>query len=153
MPTEQRLSKGQKTRQLTEKYYNWDHIAEKWEKHLDQIDNTYRSDWNISPIRLEKIRQMPTVGQQNHFETTARLCQYHMKDIDMVSSMSVLSLLQYADYGFSMHGTNIGRHDYNDIISYINTYVDNINQSEHVRSEKMKFNDDFIEYSLIKANT
>jgi glycosyltransferase involved in cell wall biosynthesis len=153
MSSSERLAKGQKTRQLTEKYYNWDDIAKKWEKHLDQIDSTYRSDWNISPISLDKIRQVPTIIPQNHFETTAKLCSQHMKDINMISSMSMLSLLQYSDYGFSMHGTNISRHDYNDIISYINTYIDNINQSENVRSENMKFNDDFIEYASIKANT
>jgi glycosyltransferase involved in cell wall biosynthesis len=153
LPTKERLAKGLKTRQLTEKHYNWDDIAKKWEKHLDKIDNTYRSDWNASPARLDKIRQSPTVGPQNHFETTAKLCSQHIKDIDMISSMNMLSLLQYADYGFSMHGSNINRHDYNDILSYINTYIDNINQSENVRSENMKFNDDFIEYSSIKANT
>jgi glycosyltransferase involved in cell wall biosynthesis len=153
MPISERLAKGQKTRQLTEKYYNWDDIAKKWEKHLDQIDNTYRSDWNISPIKLDKIERGLVVEPQSHFESTARLCSEHINNINMVSSMNILSLLQYSDYGFSMQGTNINRHDYNDIIAYINTYIDNINQSESVRSEKIKFNDDFIEYASIKANT
>ena len=153
MPISERLAKGQKTRQLTEKYYNWDDIAKKWEKHLDKIDKSYRSDWNISPTRLDKIEQLPMIEPQSHFETTAKLCSEHMNNINMVSSMSMLSLLQYSDYGFSMHGTNINRHDYNDIITYINTYIDNINKSESVRSEKMRFNDDFIEYASIKANT
>jgi glycosyltransferase involved in cell wall biosynthesis len=153
MTMSERSAKGQKTRQLTEKHYNWDDISKKWEKHLDKIDETYRSDWNISPINLEKIKQALAIEPQSHFQTTAKLCSEHMKSIDMVSSMSILSLLQYVDYGFSMHGTNINRHDYNDILSYINTYIDNINQSENVRSENIKFNDDFIEYASIKANT
>jgi hypothetical protein len=153
MPIEERLAKGIRTRQLTEKYYNWDDIAKKWEKHLDHIDDTYRSDWSMSPVSLEKIKQAFMVEPHSYFETTAKLCSEHMENINMISSMSILSLLQYADYGFSMHGTNINRHDYNDILSYINTYIDNINQSENVRSEKMKFSDDFIEYASIKANT
>ena len=153
MPISERIAKGQKTRQLTEKHYNWDDIAKKWEKHLDQIDLSYRSEWNTSPTYLENIKKSLMVEPQSYFEATAKLCSEHMKDINMMSSMSILSLLQYADYGFSMHGTNISRHDYNDILSYINTYIDNINQSENVRSQNMKFNDDFIEYASIKANT
>ena len=120
---------------------------------MDQIDLSYRSEWNTSPMYLENIKKSLTVEPQAYFEATAKLCSEHMKDISMMSSMSILSLLQYADYGFSMHGTNISRHDYNDILSYINTYIDNINQSENVRSQNMKFNDDFIEYASIKANT
>ena len=103
--------------------------------------------------KLENIRPNISIDPDKYFETTAKLCLDHMNDMDIASSMSVLSLLQYADYGFSMHGTNISRHDYNDIITYLNTYIDNINQSEHVRFENIKFNDDFIEYAAIKANT
>jgi hypothetical protein len=150
---EDRIALGKKTRLLTEKNYNWDDIAKKWEKHLDHIDDTYRSNWSIPAYSLNKIRPDFTTDADKYFETTAKLCIDHIKDMDMISSMSMLSLLQYADYGFSMHGVNINRHDYKDIITFLITYIDNVNQSDRVRFEGIKFNDDFIEYASIKANT
>lgn len=153
MSVEQRMLKGKNTRKLTEQYYNWDDIAKKWEKHLDNIDSNYRSDWDSYPIQLERIGSRIDTEPKKYFETTAKLCLEYMDSIDSISSMNLLSLLQYTDYGFSMHGTNITKHDYKDIISYINTYIDNINQAEVARSKNIKFNDDFIEYAYIKANT
>jgi glycosyltransferase involved in cell wall biosynthesis len=153
MPTSERLAIGKKTRQLTEKYYNWDDIAKKWEKHLDQIDSNYRSDWNSTPNFMRSVEQEMPKDPGQYFDNTAKLCFNHLNDTDTISSMSMLTLLQYADYGFSMQGSNINKHDYNDIIKYANTHIDNINHSEKVRSENVKFNDDFIQYASIKANT
>jgi len=153
MSDSERSAIGQKTRQLTEKYYNWDDIAKKWENHLDHIDSTYRSDWHSSATFMNKIEKEIDTNSSQHFDNTAKLCFSHLKDIDKISSMSILTLLQYVDYGFSMHGSNITKHEYDDIVTYINTYIDNINHSDKVRSENIKFNDDFIQYASIKANT
>ena len=70
-----------------------------------------------------------------------------------MSSMSFLTMLKEADYGFSLHGTNIQKYPYTNILDYVKTVIDNNNQAEHVRSNKMKFSDDFIEYAHIKEQT
>lgn len=147
-----RIELGLKTRKLTEKYYNWDDIAKKWEQHLDTIDSGYRSDWNQQPSLLQKIRSVKIAPNQ-HFSHTAQLCDKHLQNPDLIASMPMLSMLQNADYGFSLHGPNIHKHSYDDIIEFANTMVDNINQSEEVRYKNTSFQDDFIQYASIKANT
>jgi glycosyltransferase involved in cell wall biosynthesis len=153
MPKPMLLKKGQDTRQLTEKHYNWDTIASKWENHLDKIDETYRADWNISPQYLSQISEDIKTDHKNFFEVTSELCSSFLKDPSQMSSMSFLTMLKEADYGFSLHGTNIQKYPYTNILDYVKTVIDNNNQAEHVRSNKMKFSDDFIEYAHIKEQT
>lgn len=154
MPEKDRRSLGQQTRELTERHYNWDDIAKTWEAHLDQIALKHRSRWDAPPTYLmpmNNTKQHPPV--QENANAIASACQNNLKEPDRANSMAMLELLQQIDYGFSMHGTNISRHTYQDVIDFVNTYIDNTNQSEQVRSNQTKFNDDFIEYSHIKAHT
>ena len=142
-----------KVRELTEKHYNWDDIAKKWEKHLDFLDKTYRSNWDAPPNYLEPIQDLKELDQKKYFYITKMLCENYLKDKTIVSSSAFLNLLQGADYTFGMHGMNVQKYSYEDIIKYINTMIDNNNQSEHARVNNIKFNDDFIEYSKIKQLT
>lgn len=153
MPEHERLSLGHQTRLLTEQHYNWDHIALKWEKHLDDIATKYRSNWNIQPNYWMPITNHQHPEPVNHAASIAKLCQDNLCSPNLNTSMTMLGLLQQIDYGFSMHGINIHKHTYQDVIDFVNTSVDNHNQSEQVRSNNTKFNDDFIEYAHIKANT
>lgn len=154
MPEKERKALGQQTRKLTEKHYNWDDIAKIWETHLDQIALKHHSRWDAPPTYLTPMnstKQYPPA--QENANAIASACQNNLKEPDRANSMAMLELLQQIDYGFSMHGTNISRHTYQDVIDFVNTYIDNTNQSEQVRSNQTKFNDDFIEYSHIKAHT
>jgi glycosyltransferase involved in cell wall biosynthesis len=153
MDKNKRINIGKQIRELTEKYYNWDNIAKKWEKHLDHLSQTYRSDWNKSPVYLRKDNLNAKISSDQHFNAIMDICKNHLGQPDMAVSMQMLTMLQNADYGFSVHGTNIHKHDYKDIIDFANTMVDNVNQSENARSTNIKFNDDFIEYAAIKSNT
>ena len=38
LPDMLKQQKRHETRQLVEKYYNWDEIAKKWEKYLDNVN-------------------------------------------------------------------------------------------------------------------
>lgn len=153
MPTEDRVSLGRQTRQLTEQHYDWDDIAKKWEDHLDNIAKTYRSNWDIPPSYWTKITNQQNPAPPDNARSISEACQTNLMSPDMATSMTMLGLLQQIDYGFSMHGINIHKHTYQDVVDFVNTSVDNHNQSEQVRSNNTKFNDDFIEYAHIKANT
>lgn len=150
---DERHTLGIKTRKLTEKNYNWDDIAKKWEKHLDNIAETYRSNWDVEPIQLQGILDRDVPKPHQHIDSLANVCEQNLNDPDFLSSMTMLTQLQQIDYGFSMHGISIHKHSYQDIIDFTNTMVDNINQSESVRAKDIKFSDDFIQYAAIKANT
>jgi glycosyltransferase involved in cell wall biosynthesis len=153
MSESERQKLGLKSRELTEKYYNWDLIAKKWENHLDHIAATYRSNWDVEPKQLRHITTKDQPNPNQHIDSLANVCENHLNDPDLLSSMTMLNQLQQIDYGFSMHGMAIHRHSYQDIIDFTNTMVDNVNQSESVRAQDIKFSDDFIQYASIKANT
>ena len=82
-----------------------------------------------------------------------KICHDHLQQDDMMNSMSILGLLQQADYGFSMHGMHISKHNHSDIKDFANIMINNHNQSEQARYKKVKFDDDFIQYAHIKEQT
>lgn len=145
---------GNKTRLLTEKYYNWNDIAKRWENHLDKIDASYRSDWNTNPISLPIVPSNTYFPQPHqNIDAIMNICDNNIQNPDMLSSMIMLNLMQNTDYGFSMHGININKHSFDDITEFANTLINNMNQSEIVRFNGTKFQDDFIQYAEIKAST
>lgn len=143
-----------KVRELTEQHYDWDLIAKKWEAYLDRLSETYRSNWH-SPAQYitEKLPDISDLSEKDILITLEHFCHKAFKDKHKISSMRFLSMLQYAFYGFSVNGTNIQNYNYNDILESIKIEIQNINHSEHARVNKIKFNDDFIQYAHIKSNT
>lgn len=144
---------GVKTRQLTENHYNWDDIAKKWEKHLDYLDASYRSNWDSPPAFLKSIQNHPNIEQVNTIDHLKQICSDNLRDSDLSSSMNMLELLKQADYGFAMHGMHIEKQNFNSVIEYSNTLISNWNQSEKARADNIKFDDDFIQYANIKDQT
>lgn len=145
--------KRKNTRKLTELHYNWDHIAKKWEDHLDQIDNTYRSDWSTPPQYIQyNEKELEKYKNQDSFSRTYNICNDFLRENKAIS-MSFLSMLQNADYGFVMQGMNVQPTSYNQILENVKILINNHNQSESARTSNMQFNDDFIQYAHIKNKT
>ena len=76
-----------------------------------------------------------------------------LNDGQRAINMNFLGMLQNADYGFMMQGMNIQPASYNNIVDNIKILINNNNQSENIRANNIKFNDDFIQYAHIKNNT
>jgi len=142
------------TRKLTEKYYNWDDIASVWERYLDQVDLHYRSNWDSPPQYIAD--SLPDPSQVNNtifFHTMKTITENIATHHNKLSSMQMLYMLQNCDYGFSGAGAGLQNYNYNNVLEHFKIEIDNINQSENVRYNKTKFNDDFIQYAHIKSNT
>lgn len=143
----------EQVRLLTEKHYSWDLVAEKWQKYLDKLDQTYRSNWNIEPEYIQnKLPDLNETNNQNFFSVIDNFCRTVFKNKNNYS-MRLLSMVQWADYGFVLNGANVQGYEHKNIIDMLNTEIDNINRSEHARYNNTKFNDDFIQYAHIKSNT
>jgi hypothetical protein len=141
-----------RTRELTEKYYNWDDIASKWMKYLDYLDEqNYRSDWSKPPQFLNDIPDNAR-SESNTVISSIKLCANNLKDIDFASSMNMLSMLNDSDYGFTQSGPSYNGYDFNHTIENIKKMIDNNNQTEHARTNNMVFDDDFIRYAHMKEN-
>lgn len=143
-----------KVRTLTEQHYNWDIVVKRWEDYLDELSKTYRSNWDNPPEYItEKLPNMDNMLEKDFFATIENFCNRVFKGRYKISSMKFLSMLHYADYGFSVNGTSVQQYNYQEILDSINTEIDNINNSERARYQKIRFNDDFIQYAHIKSNT
>jgi len=146
---------SQDIRSLTEKEYNWDQTAKKWEDYLDQLDNSnYRADWSAPPKMLNQIPNIDKdqVGNR-YFDLLMYFCNNNLQNYNKMSSMLFLDMLKDLDYGFTTNGQTISSYSLSDALSLVATYIDNNNGSEKARMQNIKFNDDFIEYAEMKGSS
>lgn len=148
LPESIRNKKRHETRLLTEKHYNWDIIANLWMEYLDKLDRSgYRSDWNTDVSILPEI---PTNTKINNIYDLINICDNNLHDIDYISSMHFLSMLNDAGYGFTQSGSSFDSFDYNNVINNFNKLINNNNQAEYVRFNNIQIKEDFIEYARMK---
>lgn len=146
--------KRKETRKLTEKHYNWDNITKIWETFLDS-ESLFKAkrDWNDPPKYLQPIQQNMQTIPKNNFMSVYSVCANNLDDASFFGSCLCLDLLKDGDYGFVQNGMNFTGTDIAQTHKYLQVLIDNHNQAEYARSNKMSFNEDFIEYSQIKSNT
>lgn len=146
----QRQSIQEKTHEL----YNWDHIAAKWEQYLDLLNaNEYRSDWSGGKYISIDLNEYKNVQHSDYFSNMLNMCSQALQDTSDIGSYRVLELLKNADYGFINNGpTSIAPFNYNNIIEYMKTVINNNNQSQDVKNNHYKFQDDFVQYAHLKAS-
>lgn len=137
-------------RKLTEVHYNWDNIAKKWETYLDHLAENYRSKWEDQPHIMNKIDITSIPNNTNNVEIIKYIFDKYLSDNTYVIDKNVLEMLKQADYGFTINGMSIAGYNTKDILDYFNALIDNNNQAEYARVNKLKFNDDYIEYANIK---
>jgi glycosyltransferase involved in cell wall biosynthesis len=141
-----------RTRELTTKYYDWDIIAKKWENYFDNLD--FRSDWTKPLPILSSISKPKNSENRSNLLETISLCNNALKNADLLSSNRFLQLLQNADYGFAYAGpTNITGSSIDNMYDYVNTVVENNNNSEIARKSNKTFEEDFIQYAHLKNRT
>lgn len=154
MSEDERKVLGDETRKLTEKYYHWDDIANKWIKHLDHLAESCQPKWDAAPAFFEPLDQkLSNVSPNNHYSIINNIFAKRLGNKNLIGSMISLNLMQQADYGFSMHGMSVNKHSFGDAINFANMVINNNNQSEQARIQNIDFTDDFIQYASIKQNT
>jgi glycosyltransferase involved in cell wall biosynthesis len=155
LPENIRNEKIIETRKLTEKYYNWDDTAKKWEKYLDYLSLNYRSNWNIPSSIMQNIpKSDQDIPKSQNFDMLAYVCQNYLKDSSLLGSSRFLNMLKDMDYGFTQEGpVKVSTFGYKNIQQYISQMIYNNNQTEEVRSKDIKFEEDFIMYAKLKGHT
>lgn len=150
LPEPIKYQKRIKTRKLTEEYYNWDHVADKWMKYLDKLDESgYRSNWNLPANYLSKPQDL-SISDKEKFMHCAGVCAQNMSDKNFINSMQMLSMLNDSDYGFTQAGFSFQPFGYNTTINNLKQIIDNNNQAEYMRVNNIPINEDFIQYARMK---
>ena len=143
--------KRQQIRELTEKFYDWDIIAKKWETYLDSLSQqNYKSDWSKVP-ELQKVDHVGDIDISENIDQMILICHKGLGDIEKISSSRMLHFLNDIDNGFQMNGLQTKAIDINVIIDQINTYVKNNNELKFAIDNNIQFDDDFIQYSRLKT--
>ena len=152
LPEDIRNNKRQIIRKLTEKHYDWDQVAETWEKYLDNLDQSgFRSNWDTKEQTISPIQKSQNINRHDHFEKLLSTCSYPFNKPDMIASAKILGMLRDADYGFAQGGPNqIIPFGYNNIEDYLQILVNNQNHAEKVKEDKISFDEDFILYAKLK---
>ena len=145
--------KRHETRQLTEKYYNWDHIAEKWEKYLDNIELTgLQGKWDSPLAEMPDAPNLDPNG--NPYDTMVNLVSSIMPNHQMCSSKILLNTIRDLDYGFTINGMSTQGYDFKNAKATIDNIINNNNITARAKKNPELLNgEDFIEYANMKDNT
>lgn len=139
---------------LTHQYYNWDVIAKKWERYLDQLNATgYRANWSAGSYQ-NIIQKKTNLSPQTNFENLIAICNNNFQNTEQIGSYKMLDILKNADYGFVQSGpTSMSAFDFTNVIDYVNTMINNNNQAQHTKEHNVQFDEDFIKYAHLKNST
>lgn len=138
-------------RELTEKHYDWDAIAKKWEEYFDKLDKEgYRSDWSREPKYMPNLQE-EKIAPKNNFDTMINICSNVLKDTDKIGSMKTLTMLKDVDYGYTQAGpTQITAFGFPEVFKHMQFLTNNNNQAERVRTSDTVIDEDFIVYAKLK---
>lgn len=144
------------TRKLTEARYNWNTIAEKWEKYLDNLvlkdlqgkwDSVLPQVTEIETSDLQKYKNLPLSEQ------ILAIVSSKLHNHQIMSSSLLLNLVRDTVYGFSLNGMNTSPYSINDAITAVNSIIKNHNIAMQALMNQDKLSqDDYIAYAHMKEN-
>lgn len=151
-PESMRNKKRKKIRSLTEKHYNWEHIASKWENYLDTL--------NISD--LDKLQHAHQIKREKNVTIANNKMANISNIIEMVQNSKYLSeivdmgyildILKNADYGFEQAGSRIAQYNMNNAAKAMNALIDYNNTVYSIEKNQNYQQEDFIQYAKIKSS-
>lgn len=155
MPEPVAYQKRQRTRTLTEQYYNWDDIAKKWEKYLDTLSNgQLRSKWADQPVMLnEDLSSIDWSNPRSYLMNVSNICINNLQDTGRAGSMFMLNMCRDMVYEFVQNGTSFQPYNKKDGLEVLKAIIRNNNHAEYVRINNTTFDEDFIKYAHMKEQS
>ena len=153
LPDMLKQQKRYETRQLVEKYYNWDDIAKKWEKYLDNVNLVgIQGQWNK---KLSPIQNVPKLKDDvNPYDNVVELVSKILPHHQICTSKILLNMIRDLDYGFTINGMSTQGYDVDHVRDTINSIINNHNTTvEAMNNPHLMHKEDFIEYANMKDNT
>lgn len=143
------------TRKLTEHYYNWDLIAQKWENYFDNIQLTgLQGKWEenlqyIPPIAMNEELSKIT----NNYDLITYIASKYLNSHQMMTSLLLINMIKDLDYGFVTNGMQTEGYDIDKALSVLNTIITNNNYAYEAKINSHRLsNEDFIEYANMKES-
>lgn len=154
MPKVLKDQKGFETRKLTEKYYNWDDIAKKWENYFDNVELVgLQGKWDQLLQPMQEIASLPK-DINNAYDLVTYLISKHLPNHQIGSSMLMLNMIRDLDYGFIQQGFATEGYGADKVVEILNTIIKNHNISQTAKNNPERLStEDYIQYAHMKDNT
>ena len=138
------------TRQLTEKFYNWDDIAKKWENYFDNIELTgLQGKWDVKLPMFPDIRENPDIN--NSYDYMTYLVSKYLPNHQIGTSIVMLNAIRDIEYGFVNNGMLTEGYDRKKAIDLLNMIIKNHNMAMQAKDNPHHLsNEDFISYAHMK---
>lgn len=142
------------TRKLTEKHYNWDDIAKKWEKYLDNIELTgLHGKWDVVLPKINPINEKEINMELSPYTNMVKIVSGRMANHQLTSSTVLLNIIRDLNYGFCINGLQTQPYGIKQAVDSINGIINNHNLAMDALANQDRLNkEDFIEYSEMKEN-
>jgi glycosyltransferase involved in cell wall biosynthesis len=152
MPEILKNQKRFETRKLTEQHYNWDLIANKWEKYFDNVQlKGLQGKWEESLPLLSTIDNVPENINSN-YDLMTRIVSENLPNHQITSSIILLNMMRDLDYGFTINGISTEPYNVSKALAVINNMINNNNLAQKAKNNDSNLrHEDFIEYANMKA--
>tara|TARA_S200002703_G_scaffold20667_5_gene17040 strand:- start:24577 stop:26244 length:1668 start_codon:yes stop_codon:yes gene_type:complete len=154
LPDILKQQKRHETRQLVEKYYNWDNIAKKWENYLDNVTLTgMQGKWDQKLPLIQPTGNLDKDG--NPYDVlmnwiSSNIPKYHQLN----TSISVLNMIRNLDYNFVINGMQTQNYDLNNVKENLEVMINNHNTAMMAKDDPSKMpQEDYIHYANMKDQT
>ena len=153
MPDVLKEQKRHETRKLTERHYNWDDIAKKWENYLDNIQLTgLQGQWDYPMSTIDHLKSMS--ANDMPYDMLVNWVSQNMHNHHLNSSMKLLKMIENLDYEFVQNGMQTLPYSKDTVKKTLENIIQNHNICANATNNKDKLpKEDFIEYANMKDNT
>lgn len=153
LPDILKQQKRYETRQLTEKYYNWDTIAKKWEAYFDNIKLTgLQGQWSAHLGPIKPFADL--AGDQNPYDSIIGWVSQNMPGHQIATSMTLLNMIRDLDYGFTINGIQTQGFNINNVKQSMEVMINNHNTATFAKDHPEQLpEEDFIQYANMKDQT
>ena len=142
--------KRYETRKLTEKYYDWDIIAKKWENYLDNVELVnLQGQWNQPLPLIKNISSLK--DSSSSYDMIIDWMSENMPNHPMISSILLLNMIKDTDYGFVLNGMNTQGYSIKEVKKSLEHIINNHNIAmQALGNIKDLAQEDYIEYAKMK---
>lgn len=142
------------TRQLTEKHYNWDDIAKKWEKYFDNVQLTgLQGKWDQELHTIPEISDIPK-NINNAYDLITYAVSKYLPNHQIGSSIMMLNIIKDLEYGFVQNGMMIEGYNAEKAMNILNSIIKNHNVAQNAKNNYDRLGqEDYITYAHMKDNT
>ena len=142
--------KRHEVRRLTEKHYNWDDIAKKWEHYLDNVElKGLQGKWSVSLPKIQPTTSLEKNG--NPYDILTDWISKNMPNHQMGDSINLLNMIRNLDYQFSINGIQTQNYNLENVKSNLETIINNHNMAIEAKDHPEKMTkEDYIEYANMK---